>query len=211
MVRVGFRNVIIITIALVFSGCASDIYISADSELLNTNNVPEFSKDYRVGVDDTIQINVWKNPELSVSAPVRPDGKISMPLIGDVMAAGLEPEQIANNIKTSLSKYVRNPNVTVIVTGLQSHEYLTRVRVTGAVANASSINYRQGMTVLDAVLTAGGVNEFSAPNRTKIYRKIDGKTRVISIYLGDILHDGKLTTNIHLRPGDIITIPERLF
>jgi len=211
MVRVGFRNVIIITIALVFSGCASDIYISADSELLNTNNVPEFSKDYRVGVDDTIQINVWKNPELSVSAPVRPDGKISMPLIGDVMAAGLEPEQIANNIKTSLSKYVRNPNVTVIVTGLQSHEYLTRVRVTGAVANASSINYRQGMTVLDAVLTAGGVNEFSAPNRTKIYRKIDGKTRVISIYLGDILHDGKLTTNIHLRPGDIITVPERLF
>ena len=211
MVRVGFRNVIIITIALVFSGCASDIYISADSELLNTNNVPEFSKDYRVGVDDTIQINVWKNPELSVSAPVRPDGKISMPLIGDVMAAGLEPEQIANNIKTSLSKYVRNPNVTVIVTGLQSHEYLTRVRVTGAVANASSINYRQGMTVLDAVLTAGGVNEFSAPNRTKLYRKIDGKTRVISIYLGDILHDGKLTTNIHLRPGDIITIPERLF
>lgn len=211
MVRVGFRNVIIITIALVFGGCASDIHISADSELLNTNNVSEISKEYRIGVDDTIQINVWKNPELSVSAPVRPDGKISMPLIGDVMAAGLVPEQIANNIKKQLSEYVRNPNVTVIVTGLQSHEYLTRVRVTGAVANASSINYRQGMTVLDAVLVAGGVNEFSAPNRTKIYRKIDGKTRVISIYLGDILHDGKLTTNIHLRPGDIITVPERLF
>lgn len=211
MVRVGFRNVIIITIALVFGGCASDIHISADSELLNTNNVSEISKEYRIGVDDTIQINVWKNPELSVSAPVRPDGKISMPLIGDVMAAGLAPEQIANNIKKQLSEYVRNPNVTVIVTGLQSHEYLTRVRVTGAVDNASSINYRQGMTVLDAVLIAGGVNEFSAPNRTKIYRKIDGKTRVISIYLGDILHDGKLTTNIHLRPGDIITVPERLF
>jgi polysaccharide export outer membrane protein len=192
------------------TGCASDAHLSADSEMLE-GSVPEVAVEYRIGVDDTIQINVWKNPELSLSVPVRPDGKVSMPLIGDVYAAGFAPEQVAENIEDRLSKYIRNPNVTVIVTGLQSHEYLTRMRITGAVTNAMSLNYRQGMTVLDAILAAGGVNEFASPNRTKLYRKIDGKTRVISIYLGDILYDGELATNIELRPGDIITVPERLF
>ncbi|MGD8525403.1 MAG: polysaccharide biosynthesis/export family protein [Thioalkalispiraceae bacterium] len=205
------KNLIIIVGVLVFiSGCASDTHISANSKLLE-GSVPEVAPEYRIGVDDTIDINVWKNSELSVSVPVRPDGKVSMPLIGDVNAAGYSPQQVANNIEKQLSRYIRDPNVTVIVTGLQSHEYLTRLRITGAVANASSINYRQGMTVLDAILAAGGVNEFAAPNRTKLYRKIDNKTRVINIYLGDILYDGELSTNINLRPGDIITVPERLF
>ena len=127
------------------------------------------------------------------------------------MAAGLAPEAVAKDIKKKLSSFVRSPNVTVMVTGLQSHAYLTRLRVTGAVNTPTSITYRPGMTVIDAILDAGGVNDFASPNSTKLYRKIGGKTRVISIYLGNILNDGELETNLDLRPGDIITVPERLF
>ncbi len=203
---------ILLTILVSLSGCASDdINISASSNLVKSQNVTETAVQYFIGVDDTIRINVWKNPELSVSIPVRPDGKISMPLIGDVKAAGLVPEAVAENIRKKLSNYVRSPNVTVMVTGLQSHIYLTRLRVTGAVNTPISLTYRPGMTVIDAILSAGGTNDFASPNNTKLYRKIGGKTRVISIYLGNILNDGELETNIDLRPGDIITVPERLF
>ena len=203
---------ILLTISVSLSGCASsDINISASSKLVKSQKVTDTAVQYFIGVDDTVQINVWKNPELSVSVPVRPDGKISMPLIGDVKAAGLAPEAVAKDIKKQLGRFVRNPNVTVMVTGLQSHAYLTRLRVTGAVNTPTSITYRPGMTVIDAILDAGGVNDFASPNNTKLYRKIGGKTRVISIYLGNILNDGELETNIDLRPGDIITVPERLF
>ncbi|MCK5506103.1 MAG: polysaccharide biosynthesis/export family protein [Thermodesulfovibrionia bacterium] len=201
----------LLTILVSLSGCASDIHISADSKLIKSQKVTETAVQYFIGVDDTISINVWKNPELSVSVPVRPDGKISMPLIGDVKAAGLAPEIVAKNIQKELSSFVRNPNVTVMVTGLQSHAYLTRLRVTGAVNTPTSITYRPGMTVIDAILDAGGINDFASPNNTKLYRKIGGKTRVISIYLGNILNDGELETNLDLRPGDVITVPERFF
>lgn len=166
---------------------------------------------YRIGVDDRLQISVWRNPELSLTVPVRPDGKISVPLIGDVQAGGLLPEEVGSDIEKKLSYYIRDPKVAVIVAELRSHEFLTRVRVTGAVRTPRSMPYRQGMTVLDAVLESGGVNEFAAPNRTKIHRRVDGKTRIIPVKLDDILTDGKLSTNIDLKPGDVVTVPERLF
>lgn len=203
---------LIIALLLVFvSGCASDAYLDLDSDAFRKQETSRTVETYRIGVDDSISINVWKNPELSVIVPVRPDGKISMPLIGDVQAAGFTPEEVSQFIKQKLQNFVRDPNVTLMVTDLRSHEFLTRIRVTGAVENQSSMNFRQGMTVLDAVLEAGGINDFSAPDKTKLYRKISGKTRVIEVYLGDILYRGKLSTNIELRPGDIITVPERLF
>jgi polysaccharide export outer membrane protein len=167
--------------------------------------------DYRIGVDDRVQVTVWRNPELSVTAPVRPDGKISVPIIGDVQAAGHTANEVSENIKRQLSAYIREPNVAVILTDLRSSEFLTRVRVTGAVRTQRSVPHRQGMTVLDAVLEAGGVNDFASPNRTKLYRKLKNKTQVIEIELGDILNKGRLETNILLRPGDVLTVPERLF
>lgn len=170
------------------------------------------SGDYLIGVDDRLQVTVWRNPELSVIVPVRPDGKISVPLIGDVQAGGRTPEQVAQMIREKLSNYIREPQVTVILTELRSHEFLARVRVTGAVRTQRSLPYRQGMTVLDAVLEAGGINEFAAPNRTKLYRKVaPDKTEVYDVELGDILNKGRLETNYTLRPGDVITVPERLF
>jgi polysaccharide export outer membrane protein len=167
--------------------------------------------DYHIGVDDRVQVNVWRNPELSVTVPVRPDGMISVPLIGDVQAGGKTPPQVAEEIRKRLSAYVRDPSVAVILTDLRSHEYLSRIRVTGAVQAPKSIPYRQGMTVLDAVLDAGGVNAFASPNGTKLIRKNQAKTETMEVDLGRILNKGDLKTNYSLRPGDVITVPERLF
>ncbi len=196
---------------VMLSACSEKNVIPADSDFLTEHNADRIIKEYRVGIDDVVDINVWRNPELSVSVPVRPDGKISMPLIGDVVAAGLTPDQVSASIKSRLKNYVRDPNVTVIIKELRSHEYLTLVRVTGAVNDPLSLNYRQGITVLDAVLAAGGLNDYAAPDKTKLYRVIDGKTHIIYIRLDDILNKGKLETNIELRPKDIIAVPERIF
>ena len=198
-------------IVVLVSGCAS-APDTAEGVEKNTNRFASYVEgDYRIGVDDRLQVTVWHNPDLSVTVPVRPDGKISVPLIGDVAAGGNTPTQVAAIIKDKLSAYIRDPNVAVILTELRSHEFLSRIRVTGAVRTPRSMPYRQGMTVLDAVLEAGGVNDFASPNRTKLYRKEKNKTEVIDIDLDNILTKGKLGTNVELKPGDVVTVPERLF
>lgn len=170
----------------------------------------EFSDLYRIGVDDRLQISVWRNPELSVTVPVRPDGRISVPLLGDVMAGGRPPQEVAADIEARLAAFVRDPKVAVILVELRSHEFISRVRVTGAVRQPVSVPYRQGMTVLDAVLQAGGVNDFAAPNRSRLHRRdAHGRVEAREIRLGDILVGGKLESNIDVKPGDVITIPER--
>jgi polysaccharide export outer membrane protein len=173
--------------------------------------IADDAETYQIGVDDVISINVWKNPDLSVEVPVRPDGMVSMPLIGDVRAGGMTPEDVATNIQNRLRIYIRDPRVSVIVTDLVSHEFLSRIRVTGAVVEPTSIPYRQGMTVLDVVLEAGGITEFASANGTRLYRKENGKTSIYKIRLKDILKKGKLESNISLQPGDVITIPESVF
>ena len=166
---------------------------------------------YKMSVGDQVQVNVWKNAELSVSEPIRPDGKISLPLIGDVMAAGLEPQELAAEIKERLYAFVKKPNVTVILTSLQGHEFLSRVRVTGSVEQNMSMPYHQGMTVLDAVLEAGGVNLYAESNRTRLYRRTGRGSETYDIQLKDILEEGDMSTNTLLLPGDVITVPERRF
>lgn len=168
-------------------------------------------EEYAIGIDDIVQVSVWRNPELGITVPVRPDGRISVPLIGDVMAAGLTPSQVADDIQEKLGDFVRDPQVAVILTDLRSHEYLSRVRVTGAVRSPVSIPHRQGMTVLDAVLAAGGVNEFAAPDRTSLYRRSGGETTSYAVRLDKIINRGDLSTNFTVAPGDIITVPERSF
>lgn len=168
-------------------------------------------EEYRIGVEDSIAVSVWRNPDLSISVPVRPDGKISMPLIGDILAAGKTSEMLAEDITALLSEYVRSPQVTIIVTNPSSTEFMRTIRVTGAVQNPASIPYRKGMTVLDVVLSVGGPNEFASENKTKLYRESNGEVAVYPIYLKDILRRGKLETNYKLSPGDIISVPERAF
>jgi polysaccharide export outer membrane protein len=205
-----FRWVSILAVALLAGGCA-DVSAPPEAAVGASAPAPGEGGDYRIGVDDRVQVTVWRNPELSINVPVRPDGKISVPIIGDVEAGGRTPSEVAESIKQKLSTYIREPNVAVILTELRSHEFLTRVRITGAVRTPKSIPHRQGMTVLDAVLEAGGVNDFASPNRTKLYRKSGSKTEVLEIELGDILNKGQLATNLLVRPGDVITVPERLF
>lgn len=166
---------------------------------------------YRIGVDDIVQVSVWRNPELGITVPVRPDGKITVPLVGDVDAGGRSPSDVASDIQERLSAYVRDPQVAVILTDLRSHEYLSRIRVTGAVKQPVSIPYRQGMTVLDAVLAAGGVTEFAAADRTDLFRRSEeGSTRQYPVRLDRILGNGDLATNFAVAPGDVITVPERI-
>jgi polysaccharide export outer membrane protein len=200
----------VISVSLAILGCGAKVAVdkSTDEAAALAGAI---DRQYRIGVDDRLQINVWRNPELSVTVPVRPDGMISMPLAGDVKAGGRTPEEVAASIREKLGTYIREPSVTVIVIELRSHEFLSRVRVTGAVRTPRSLPFRQGMTVLDAVLEAGGTNDFASPNRTKLFRKAAGQTIVHDIELGDILNKGKLSTNYELKPGDVITIPERLF
>jgi len=195
-------------LALVVAGCAGT---RPDDGAGKSGQFAVAEGEYKIGIDDRVQVSVWRNPELSVTVPVRPDGMISVPLIGDVQAGGLTATEVADLIKKKLSSYIREPSVAVILTELRSHEYLSRVRVTGAVRTPKSIPHRQGMTVLDVVLEAGGANEFAAPNRTKLYRKQKDKTEVFDVDLGDILNKGRLDTNFLLYPGDVVTIPERLF
>lgn len=166
---------------------------------------------YKIGVDDIVQVSVWRNPELGITVPVRPDGMISVPLVGDVAAGGHTPAEVAKDIQLKLASFVRDPQVAVILTDLRSHEYLSRVRVTGAVRQPVSIPYRPGMTVLDAVLAAGGVTEFAAGDRSELYRKSGEGTETYAVRLDKILNRGDLSTNFPVSPGDVITIPERTF
>lgn len=204
----GLRWVGVSVVALIMGGCAD---LGPDLAASTSQPITTIEGDYRIGVDDRVQVTVWRNPELSVTAPVRPDGKISVPIIGDVEAGGRTPSEVAEIIRGKLSAYIREPNVAVIMTELRSHEFLSRVRVTGAVRTPRSMPHRQGMSVLDAVLEAGGVNDFASPNRTRLYRKVKDKVEVVEIELGDILKKGRLESNVLLRPGDVITVPERLF
>ena len=193
---------------MLLAACATT---SGSDQAPKINPTAQAVEAYRIGVDDEVKVSVWQNPGLDVSVPVRPDGKISVPLVGDVEAGGRTPEEVAAEIQEKLHTYVRDPQVTVILTQLRSHEYLSRVRVTGAVRSPVSVPYRQGMTVLDAVLAAGGTNEFAASDHTELYRKEGAGTKAYAVRLDRILQKGELTTNYPVQPGDVITVPERTF
>jgi Periplasmic protein involved in polysaccharide export len=203
------RRLVALLFIATLAGCASSA---------GTHSAPTLDPDlmavtaYHIGVDDQLQISVWQNPDLSVTVPVRPDGMITVPLIGDVQAGGQTPEAVAATIQAKLKSFVRDPQVAVILTELRSHEYLSRVRVTGAVRTPISLPYRQGMTILDAVLSAGGTTEFAAADRTELYRRgRDGNTQSYAVQLDKILKRGELATNYPVQPGDVVTVPQRSF
>ena len=174
--------------------------------------VQEYSSEpYKIGVGDQIRVDVWGNEKLSLDVPVRPDGMISMSLIGDVLAAGNTTESLSEAIAKELLVYIKSPQVTVIVTNPSSSDFQSRIRVTGAVNSPQSVPYRKGMTVLDLVLMAGGVNQFAIPSEAKLYRRVSSEIKVYDINLDDILKYGKLETNYMLVPSDIVTVPERSF
>jgi len=167
--------------------------------------------EYLMGIGDAVSVNVWRNPDLSVNVTVRPDGKISAPLVGDLKVDGISTRELAKTIEEKLAGFIRTPKVTVIVTNPTSAEFIHRIRVTGAVAQQRSIPYRKGITVLDVILEAGGLSPFANGNEAKLYRQTEEGAKVYPIYLNDILEKGVLDSNYRLFPQDIITVPERGF
>jgi len=168
-------------------------------------------EEYLLGIGDVLQISVWRNPDLSVSVIVRPDGKISVPLGGDIKVDGKSTQSLSTELEEKLSSFIRNPKVTVIVTNPTSAEFIHRIRVTGAVVAQRSIPYRKGITVLDVILEAGGVSAFANADESKLYRQTNEGKKVYPIFLNDILEKGVLDSNYTLFPQDIITVPERGF
>jgi polysaccharide export outer membrane protein len=203
-----YMRYIIILVSILLAACSSEPLEKGAPPVLN-----EFALDnnYRIGVGDDLQIQVWRNDDLSAKVPVRPDGKISSPLVGDIVAAGLTTQELAKAVTEKLSTYIRNPEVTVIVANPVSADFLRRVRVTGSVRTPVSVSYRQGMTALDIVLQAGGLTEFAAPSKARLYRTVEGRTKVYPIDLDAILKQGDLSTNYPLYPSDVVTVPERSF
>ena len=169
----------------------------------------EAGSDYIIGPGDSIQVFVWRNPELSVTVPVRPDGKISTPLVEDMVAVGKTPTQLARDVEKQLSEYVRSPQVNIIVSNALSA--FSQIKVVGQVRNPQAIAFRQGMRVLDVVLLVGGITEFAAPNRARIVRQVNGKSTDIKVKLGTLLERGDMKQNHELRPGDVIIVPQALF
>ena len=198
--RLGLISLLV----LILGGCSG---LPASSEMPPVSEMDQES--YQIGVGDTVQVHVWRNPELSQSIVVRPDGFISMPLMGDVRAEGKEPEALAAEISTTIGEYIRTPEVTVMVVNPISKEFRNRIRITGQVEQPQSIAFQPGMTVLDLVLIAGGVTDFAAESRAVLHREIDGEYKSFSLDLGAILSDGEMRTNHILQPGDVISVPRK--
>lgn len=165
--------------------------------------------DYLIGPGDTLQVFVWRNPELTTTVPVRPDGKISTPLVADMVAVGKTPSQLARDMEKVLAEYIRTPNVSVIVSNPTSS--FSQIRVVGQAVSPRAIPYRRGLTVLDAVLQVGGLSKFAAGNRAKIVRQVGGKTEDVRVRLDDLIDKGDIRQNLELQPGDILVIPEARF
>jgi polysaccharide biosynthesis/export protein len=165
--------------------------------------------DYVIGPGDTLEVFVWRNPELSVTIPVRPDGKISTPLVEDMVAVGKTPPQLSRDMEQVLSEYVRAPKVNIIVTTAASAFSL--VKVVGQVQKPSALPYREGMRVLDAVLAVGGLTQFASGNRSRIVRDENGHQTIIHVKVADLVNNGDVSQNVPLKPGDVLVVPQSMF
>lgn len=166
------------------------------------------SADYVIGPGDVLNVFVWRNPELSVTVPVRPDGKVSTPLVEDMVAVGKTPSTLARDVEKVLSEYVRSPQVNIIVTTPIST--LSQVKALGQLKNPQGVAYHEGMRVLDLLLAAGGMTEFAAGNRAKLVRQDNGHTQEIRVKLADMINKGDMKQNLLLRAGDVLIVPESL-
>ncbi len=166
--------------------------------------------DYLIGPGDSVSISVWRNPEVSGGFPVRPDGKITTPLVEDLPAAGKTSTQLARDIEQALSKFIQQPVVTVIVTNFVGN-YSDQIRVIGQAARPQALPYRRDMSLMDVLITVGGITEFAAGNKASIIRAVDGKQEKLNVRLNDLIREGDISANIPMRPGDVLVIPESFF
>ena len=202
------RNYGLMILLMLLSACA---FLDGDrfDEDVAVNEVTSY--DYRIGPGDTLDIFVWRNPEVSaVGIPVRPDGRISSPLVDSLMASDKTPSELADEIETILAEYIKEPLVTVTVKQI-SGGYEQQVRVVGEAANPRALPYRKDMSILDVMIAVGGLTEFADGNKASIVRQVNNEEKNIRVRLDDLLRSGKVEANTKVQPGDIIVIPEAWF
>lgn len=201
--RIKAWAAMIVVCGLLF-GCASSSFPPAPATPEGGSQV-----EYIIGPGDALNINVWRNPELSMSIPVRPDGRITTPLVEDIAATGQTPTQLARTIEKALSKYIQDPVVTVIVTGFRG-PLERQVRVVGQAAQPQALPYTEKMTLLDVMIAVGGITEFADGNKATILRGVD-KPQQFAVRLRDLVKYGDVSANVEMRPGDVLIIPESFF
>ncbi|GAB3461318.1 polysaccharide export protein [Massilia terrae] len=192
------------TCALLLGGCATPQFPAAENQAVSAN------PDYLIGPGDSVNIVVWRNPEVSMAVPVRPDGKITTPLVEDLQAAGKTSSQLARDIEKALSKYIQEPVVTVVVTSFVGN-YDEQVRVIGQAAKPQALPYKRDMSLMDVLIAVGGTTEFAAGNRAMIIRRDNGKQQRLAVRVDDLMREGDVSANVTMRPGDVLVIPESYF
>lgn len=203
--RLSWGAALLASATLLLSGCSAlNGYPPAPT------SVQETEHRYKIGPLDTLNIQVWRNPELSATVTVRPDGRISSPLVEDLMAAGKSPAELSREIEKALARVIRDPAVTVIVGGFQG-TFGEQIRIVGEAARPQAVPYRQNMTVLDVMIQVGGLTQFAAGNRAVIVRNGGGKEQSYRLRLADLIKDGDVSANVDVLPGDVLIIPQAWF
>jgi len=197
---------VFLSIAALMCACT---LTSAPTETDSAAPAAAVTPDYRIGTGDSLHIFVFENDQLSTTVPVRPDGKISTPLVEDMVAVGKTPSQLARDIEVALGRYVKSPKVNVVV--LVALSIYSQVKVIGQVKEPQALPYHEGMRVLEALLSVKGLTQFAAGNRGKIVRTVDGKQEEIKVKLESLVNSGDLSQNLLLLPGDVLVVPETRF
>lgn len=213
MVRFNYRALILIMCSLVFAGCSYP----------PLKNDATLSDDYTyiIGPGDNVNIFVWGHPDVSMSVPVRPDGKITLPLVEDVVAIGKTPYEMARTMEKELGVYIRDPKVVVMVTGFQG-VYEQQVRIVGQIGggggggggnrySGQTVPYEKGMTLLDLIIIIGQIGQYADGNRASIIRNVNGKPQQFGVKMDDLVEDADMSLNVKIMPGDILVIPEAFF
>lgn len=200
----GFRcaNVTVLAAALLLGACGGSSSTSRPDGDAATASV-----DYLIGPGDVLQVFVWRNPDLSVTIPVRPDGKVSTPLVEDMQAVGKSPSRLARDMEAKLGEYVKSPKVNIIIEQFVG-TFSNQIRVVGKATKPRALSYRQDMTLLDVIIEVDGLAEGAAGNRAKIIRRVGGNTREIKVRINDLIEKGKISANLRMQPGDVLIIPE---
>ena len=197
------RTACVVLFGLLAAGCANKPSPPAPTAVAFTQYK------YLIGPGDLLSVIVWRNPDLSMAVPVRPDGKISLPLVEDLPAAGKDPSTVAREVERALSKYIRDPVVTVVVTQFGG-PYSEQIRVIGQATKPQALPYRDNMTLLDVMIAVGGITDFADGNRSNILRTSENN-KLYSVRLDDLLRGGDISANVPVKPGDVLIIPESWF
>ena len=205
-----FAKLALVGAAMMALGALSGCGTTGSAPVLPESAQPSAETDYIIAPGAVLNVFVWQHPDLSTTVPVRPDGKISTPLVEDMIAAGKTPTTLARDMETVLARYIRQPTVNIIVQ-TAAPSFQQQVRVVGQAANPQALPYSDGMMLLDVMIQVGGLGEFAAGNRAKLVRRTAAGPVEINVRLDDLLNAGDMRQNVVVQPGDVIIIPEARF